>query len=285
MLVEVVVSPHCDVIGSAIRDAKFRNRYGAVVLAVARNGERLTSNLGAIKLQSGDTLLLEARPAFISRQQYNKDFLLVNLLDHERPNHERATLSWLILVSAVLAAATGITSMLNAALLAAGAMLLTGCLSVQQAEKSLDLTVIITIAASFALGSALQQTGVTAYLADNIIQISAGDALLLLILTYVVVSILTEVITNNAAAVLILPIIIEMTEKAALNPEPYVFAIMMAASASFATPLGYQTNLMVLGPGNYKFADFLRIGIPMNVVIGAITLFVLWALWPLTLNG
>ncbi|MBE0458895.1 MAG: SLC13 family permease [Pseudoalteromonas sp.] len=282
-LVEVVVSPHCEALGSAIRDSKFRNRYGAVVLAVARNGERLKSNLGGIKIQAGDTLLLEARPAFISRQKYNKDFLLVNVLDHEQPNHEKANLSWGILVCAVLSAAFGITSMLNAALVGAGLMLAMGCLSVKQAEKSLDLTVILTIAASFSLGLALQKTGVASFIADNIVNISAGNALLLLILTYVTVSILTEVITNNAAAVLILPIIIEITDKAALNAEPYIFAIMMAASASFATPLGYQTNLMVLGPGNYKFNDFLKIGLPMNLFIGTATVSILYLFWPLTL--
>lgn len=280
-LVEVVVSPHCEALGSAIRDSKFRNRYGAVVLAVARNGERLKSNLGSIKIQAGDTLLLEARPAFISRQKYNKDFLLVNVLDHEQPNHDKATLSWGILVCAVLSAAFGITSMLNAALVAAGLMLATGCLSVKQAEKSLDLTVILTIAASFSLGLALQKTGVASFIADNIVGVSASNALLLLILTYVTVSILTEVITNNAAAVLILPIIIEITDKAALNAEPYIFAIMMAASASFATPLGYQTNLMVLGPGNYKFNDFLKIGLPMNLFIGTATVTILYIFWPL----
>lgn len=280
-LVEVVVSPHCEAIGSAIRDSKFRNRYGAVVLAVARNGERLKTNLGGIKIQAGDTLLLEARPAFVTRQKYNKDFLLVNVLDHETPNHEKATLAWFILIGAVSVAALDFTSMLNAALVAAGLMIGTGCLSSKQAEKSLDLTVILTIAASFSLGLALQKTGVASFIADNIVGLSAGNALLLLILTYITVSTLTEVITNNAAALLILPIIIEITEKASLNPEPYIFAIMMAASASFATPIGYQTNLMVLGPGSYKFSDFLKIGLPMNIIIGFATILILYAIWPL----
>ncbi|GAB2692298.1 SLC13 family permease [Aliiglaciecola aliphaticivorans] len=284
VLVEVVVSTHCEAVGSAIRDSKFRNRYGAAVLAVARNGERLKSNLGGIKIQSGDTLLLEARPAFISRQKYSKDFLLVNALEHEQPNHEKANLSWGILICAVLSASLGLTSMLNAALIGAGLMLATGCLSIKQAEKSLDLAVILTIAASFSLGLALQKTGVASFIADNIISISAGNALLLLILTYITVSILTEIITNNAAAVLILPIIIEITDKATLNSEPYIFAIMMAASASFATPLGYQTNLMVYGPGNYGFKDFLKIGLLMNLIIAIATVTILSLFWSLEIT-
>lgn len=280
-LVEAVVSPHCAAVGLAIRDARFRDRYGAVVLAVARNGERIKGNLGTIKLEAGDTLLLEARPAFVSRQRYNKDFLLISELEAEPPRHERAYLSWAILVSVVVAAGFDIISMLNASLIGAGLMIMTRCCSISQAEKSLDLTVIITIAASFALGAALQKTGVAAYLAENIISLSNGKPWLMLILTYVAVSLLTETITNNAAAVIMLPIALAMTEQAGLNNEPFVFAIMMGASASFATPLGYQTNLMVYGPGGYRFSDFLKVGLPMNVFIGTMTLSVLLLGWPL----
>ncbi len=281
-LVEAVVSPHCTAIGFAIRDARFRARYGAAVLAVARNGERIKGNLGSIILQAGDTLLLEARPAFVTRQRYNKDFLLINDLNTESPRHERAYVAWAILIGIITAASFEVISMLNGALIGAGLMILTGCCSANQAERSLDLTVIITIASSFALGMALEKTGVAKYLANNIVELSGGTPWLLLILTYVSISILTEVITNNAAALLMLPIVLEITEKADLNNVPFVFAIMMAASASFATPLGYQTNMMVYGPGEYRFSDFLRVGIPMNIVAAVVTLSVLLIGWPLS---
>ncbi len=280
-LVEAVVSPHCAAVGEAIRDVRFRDRYGAVVLAVARHGERIKGNLRTIRLEAGDTLLLEARPAFLTRQRYNKDFLLVSDLDTERPRHGQAYLAWAILIGVIAAVSFGFISMLNAALLGAGLMIVTRCCSVSQAEKSLDLNVIITIAASFALGTALEKTGVAQFLADGIIQFSQNIDWLLLVLTYITVSLLTEVITNNAAAILMLPIVLKITEITGLNSEPFVFAIMMAASASFATPLGYQTNLMVYGPGNYRFADFLRVGVPMNLLIGATTLAVLLIGWPL----
>lgn len=281
-LVEVVVSPHCAALGNNIRDAKFRDRYGAVVLAVAKNGERVKGNLGNIKLEAGDTLLLEARPAFVSRQRYNKDFLLINDLQESPPRHERAYLAWGILIGVVLAAGIGLISMLNAALIGAGMMILTGCCSINQAEKSLDFTVLITIAASLALGLALQKTGVAEFLATGMIDLSGGTPWLLLIIIYLAVSLLTETITNNAAAVLMLPIVLEITEKASLNNEPFIFAIMMAASASFATPLGYQTNLMVYGPGGYRFSDFLRVGVPMNIIIAIATIMILLLGWPLT---
>ncbi|EKE76588.1 SLC13 family permease, partial [Gallaecimonas xiamenensis] len=193
----------------------------------------------------------------------------------------KALLAWGILLGLVGAAGLGLISMLNAALMGAGLMLLTGCMSVGQAEKSLDLPLVITIASSFALGTALQKTGVAGVIAHQLVALSGGKPWLLLILVYLAVSLLTEVITNNAAALVMLPIVVEITDKAGLAPTPFVFALMMAASASFATPLGYQTNLMVLGPGGYKFNDFLKVGLPMNLLVGATTLTVLLLGWPL----
>ncbi|WGK68517.1 SLC13 family permease [Candidatus Haliotispira prima] len=271
-LVEAVVSPHCAAVGLAIRDARFRARYGAVVLAVARSGERVRGNLSSIVLETGDTLLLEARPAFVSRQRYSKDFLLISDFDIEAPRRGRAYLAWGILLAVVALAAFNLLSMLNAALLGALAMIFSGCCSVSQAEKSLDLTVLLTIAASFALGAALQKTGVAGFLAPRILALSGGSPLLLLCLTYLAVSLLTAVITNNAAAVLLLPIVLEIVTEAGLPAKPFVFAIMMGASAGFATPLGYQTNLMVYGPGGYRFSDFLKVGLPMNLLLGIVTL-------------
>ncbi len=280
-LVEVVVSQSCSSIGETVRSSRFHDRYGAIVLAVARNGERVAGNLGNIIIKPGDTLLLEARPVFVSRQKYNKDFLVMNDLDTVQPRHKKALLAWGILLALVTAAGLDVISMLNASLLGAGAMLISGCLSVSQAEKSVDLPVIITIAASFALGAALEKTGVASVLALNIVSLSGGHPWLLLVLTYATVSLMTETITNNAAAVIMVPIILAITEQAGLHPEPFMYAVMMAASASFATPLGYQTNLMVYGPGGYRFSDFARAGIPMNLVIGIATVTVILLGYPL----
>ncbi|AMQ88138.1 MULTISPECIES: SLC13 family permease [unclassified Marinobacter] len=270
-LVEAVLSPQSDVLGQTIRDARFRDRYGAVVLAVARGGERVPGNLGNIRLKPGDVLLLEARPAFVSRQRYNKDFLLINDLETEAPRHDRAWLSWGILLVLVGLAACGIMTMLNAALVGAFMMILSGCCSVGQAQKAVDVPVILTIAASFALGGALEQTGAASYLAGAVFSLSDGNTLLALLLVYLVVSVLTEVITNNAAAVLIVPVVLSLTSAMGVDSEPFIIAVMMAASASFATPLGYQTNMMVFGPGGYRFSDFVRVGLPMNVFIGLVT--------------
>lgn len=267
-LMEAALSPQSEVLGLTIRDARFRERYGAVVLAVARGGARVSGNLGNIRLRPGDVLLLEARPAFVSRQRYNNDFLLINDLETESPRHDRAWLSWAVLIVLVGLAACGVLSMLNAALMGAALMILSGCCSVGQAQKSVDMPVVLTIAASFALGSALQETGAASYVAGAILGFSNGQALLALFMVYFSVSVLTEVITNNAAAILVIPVVLSMTRTMGVEAEPFVIAVMMAASASFATPLGYQTNMMVFGPGGYRFGDFVRVGLPMNVFIG-----------------
>jgi len=283
-LVEAALSPQSEVLGLTIRDARFRDRYGAVVLAVARGGERVSGNLGNIRLKTGDVLLLEARPAFVSRQRYAKDFLLINDLETETPRHDRAYLSWGILLVLVVAAAFGVLSMLNAALMGAALMLLSGCCSVGQAQKAVDVPVMLTIAASFALGAALQETGAAAFVAEGILNVSSGHPLLTVLLVYFSVSVLTEVITNNAAAVLVLPIVLSMTASLGIASEPYVIAVMMAASASFATPLGYQTNMMVFGPGGYRFMDFVKVGLPMNLFIGLVTVGVISLVYGINLS-
>jgi di/tricarboxylate transporter len=278
-LVEAVVSPSCAAIGASIRDFRFRDRYGAVVLAVARGGARVPGNLGAIRLQAGDCLLLEARPAFVTPQRFGRDFLLINDLETLSPDHNRAWLAMSILVAMVTAALSGVTPMLGAALTAALAMVVTGCCSLDQAEKSLDLGVLVTIACAFALGAALEATGLAALLAQGIIAAGGDRPWLLLATSYIAVSLLTELITNNAAALLMLPITLSLSSAAHLPNEPFVAAVMMAASASFATPLGYQTNLMVMGPGGYRFSDFLRVGVPMNLLIGTGTVIAIGLVW------
>jgi len=280
-LVEAVVSPQCEGVGATIREARFRDRYGAVVLAVARNGEHIQGGLSAITLMPGDVLLLEARPAFVSRQKYSRDFLLINELNEERPDHSRAGRAWMVLLGIILLATFNITSMLSAALLGAGAMIVLRCVSAAEAKRSLDLNILITIAASFALGSALETTGAARLIGTQVLALAGDNPILLLVLTYASVSLLTEIITNNAAAMIMLPIVLAITQALGLPELPFVLTLIMAASASFATPLGYQTNLMVYGPGGYRFSDFLRIGVPMNILIGVITVTVIAVMYPL----
>lgn len=223
----------------------------------------------------GSSHLPFCRPAFANNQRCSQDFPPVNDLEAEIPGHNRAWLSWGILIVLVGLAACGVLSMLNAALMGAALMILSGCCSAGQAQKSVDVPVVLTIAASFALGAALQETGAATFVAGTILGLGKGHVLLVLFLVYCSVSVLTEIITNNAAAVLVIPVVLSMTNTMGVAAEPFVIAVMMAASASFATPLGYQTNMMVYGPGGYRFGDFVRVGLPMNVFIGLVSVAVI----------
>lgn len=280
-LVEVVVAEHCEVVGHTIRDGRFRDRYGAVVLAVARNGEHIRGRLSSIILEPGDLLLLEAKPSVVGRLRQSRDFVLMSVLDHELPDHSHAWMSWAILAGIVALAASGVLSMLYASLLGVAAVIATGCITIGEARRSLDLPVLVTIAASFALGNALEKTGAATYLGHNIVSLAGGNPWLLLALVYLSVMTLTEMITNNAAALLMLPVALAVATRAGFNEIPYVMAVMMAASASFSTPIGYQCNLMVYGPGGYRFSDFMRIGIPMNILVASVTIATIPLIWPL----
>ncbi|MGB5632237.1 MAG: SLC13 family permease [Waterburya sp.] len=272
-LIEAVVSNTCPMVGKTIREGKFRTQYNAVVLAVARNGERLPGKIGSIRLQPGDTLLLEANANFLSQQRISNDFYLVNgIPDSEPLRHEKAPLAIIILAMMVLLASLGIMSMLKAAVLAAVVMLLTGCCSSVRAFRNIEWSVLLVIGAALSIGKALESTGAAGAIATSLIQFSGDNPWLALAIIYGVTNLLTEVITNNAAAALVFPIALALSRSLDVSFMPFAIAIMIGASASFSTPIGYQTNLMVYGPGGYKFSDFMRVGIPLNVIFWVITI-------------
>ncbi len=280
-LVEVAIAPNSDLVGKTIREGRFRSIYGASVVAVARDGQRIHEKIGSIRLEPSDTLLLEAEPSFVDRHRHSRDFLLISEVPNsEVPRYNKAWLSWSILGAVVMSASFGWLSMINAAMLGAALMLLTRCLTPAVARKSLDMQVLLAIAASFGLGRALEVTGAAEYLALNLMQLAAGNPLLLLAATYVITSLLTEVITNNATAVLMFPIVMAAADALGVSYMPFVITIMMAASASFATPIGYQTNLMVYGPGSYQFMDYVRFGLPLNILTGITAVVVTPLVWP-----
>ena len=278
-LVEVVLSQSSPIIGQTIGESDFRKRYGAVVIGVAREGRRINGHIGTIRLKAADTLLLETRPAFLSRQKYNRDFLLVTDTDTHQTNTDGAKRAGAIVVAVILSAATGLVDIFTAALIGAMAMVVTRCLSFNQARASLDPQVLLTIACAMALGVAIRESGAAALISSGIFGLAGNTPLALLIASYLMTMVISEMITNNAAAALALPIVLGAAEAAGLPAQPFVLTVMIAASAAFATPLGYQTNLMVYGPGSYKFIDFVKIGLPLNLVCcitGVTTIYLLW---------
>jgi di/tricarboxylate transporter len=280
-LIEVVVSNTCPLVGQTIREGQFRTRYNAVVLAAARNGDRLAGRIGDIRLQSGDTLLLEAPSTFLDERRISRDFYLVSGIPNSEPmRHGRSRVAFILTLAMVLLAAFGWLSMLQAAVLAAVGMIVLGCCSPAQAMRSIDWSVLLVIAAALALGEGLNATGAAEAIANSVIGMAGSNPWLSLVAVYAVTTILTEIVTNNAAAALVFPIALSLATQLGVSYMPFVVSIMVAASASFATPIGYQTNLMVAGPGGYKFADFMKIGIPLNLLYGIVTVVIAPLVYP-----
>jgi len=280
-LVEAVVSNTCPLVGRTIRAGRFRSTYGAVVIAVARNGERLQMKIGDIALEPGDTLLLEAGPAFLDRQRSSRHFYLVSeISDAVAPRHDRAWIACTILAAMVLAAALDLVPMVAAALVAACGVVATGCISSTEARRSIEWESLLLIAASFGLARAMEKTGLAAAVAESTIAAAGDHPHLVLAALYLVAMLFTELMSNNAAAVLTFPIAWQTAADLDVNPLPFVMAITVAASCGFATPMGYQTNLMIYGPGGYKFSDYVRFGGPLNLLVMALTVALAPLLWP-----
>jgi di/tricarboxylate transporter len=280
-LFEVVVSDTCPVTGRTIRDGQFRTRYNAVVLAVARNGERLRAKIGDIELRAGDTLLLESGPNFLAQQRNSRDFLLVSELQGVTiPRHDRIWIAVGVLGVMVALASTGVLSMLEAGLVASGLMLATRCIKPNAARASIDWSVLVVIAASLGVGQALETSGAAQALADIWLGAAGMNPLLALAAVYVFTNVVTEMVSNNAAAVMSFPIAVATAEGLGVSLWPFVVVVMMAASCGFATPIGYQTNLMVYGPGGYRFSDYVRFGLPLNILVGVVTVLLAPVFWP-----
>ena len=266
--VELVLTRHCPLVGKGIGNGSFRGLYDGAVLAIAREGKIIEPDTNRRwMLEVGDRLLVEVGETFAERA-LGQDFVILSTAREEMGHWSKRYMGGAIVVGMVLAAATGVLSIFEAALAAALAMVGVGLLTFKQALASVDRRVIVTIAAAIGLGEALRQAGVAEAAASAIVTLGAGSPWLTLALVYTVTSVLTQFITNNAAAVLVLPFALTSATVLGASPMPFVIATMMAASASFATPFGYQTNLMVYGAGGYTFQDFLRIGVPMNVICG-----------------
>lgn len=279
-LVEVVLGPDFVSLDQSVRSSRFRTRFNAVVLSVSRNGGRVGGKLGDIVFQVGDTLLLEASEQFVEQYRYRRDFLLVSALnDSTPPDFRKAPVALGILAAMVLLSATGLLSILEAAFLAAGAMLVSGCLTATRARRSVDYSVLVVIAASFALGHAMAVTGVAQWLAGGLLGLGGLSPWLALALVYLMTALFTEVITNNAAAVFMFPVAMAVADQVGANPVPFAIAVMFAASASFITPFGYQTNLMVYGPGRYQFIDYVRIGVPMALLAALVSIVLIPWIW------
>ena len=280
-LAELVLSQTSPLVGHRVKDSNFRDRYGAAILSISREGSRVTGKVGDIVFQPGDTLLVESGYHFFDKHKYDRDFLLVSQLHDSAPsNFERAPVSFGILLLMIVVAATEWLPLFEASFIAAGLMVATGCMNTRRAAASIEYQLVAAIAASFALGVALTESGAAALAGSWLVQFAEGNPWVALVLLYALTVVVTEMITNNAAGVLMFPVALSVAEAAGVSFMPFVIAIMVAASAGFITPIGYQTNLMVYGPGGYRFSDFVRFGLPLNIICGIITVSVVPRVWP-----
>jgi di/tricarboxylate transporter len=276
-LAEAVVSPTSPVVGRSIREGRFRSRYEAVVVAVHRNGERLDRRIGDIILRAGDTLLLETSRRFMRQHRHSRDFFLVSDVPDSRPL--RADRAWIAIVTmlgmvtvATFEDYTGIGTF-HAALLAVAVMGLARCLSAEQARRSIEWATLVAIGGALVIGRATQSTGLAGAVASGMLTVLEPlGAIAVLAGIYAMTLLFTEVVTNNAAAALSFPIAHAAAASLGVSFMPFAVVIAIAASAGFATPLGYQTHLMVYGAGGYRFNDYLRIGIPMDLLAMVVTL-------------
>jgi di/tricarboxylate transporter len=281
--IEAVVSASGPAVNKTVRESGFRARYGAVVIAVARDGQRIVGKIGDIELEPGDTLLLEAEAGFARRYANSRDFLLLRPIDSAGPpRHGRGVLALVIFSIIILAAGFQLLDLFTATLLGAGLLLLTRCVSPEGARASIDMQVILAVACAFGISSALRTTGAGEVLASFLVTAAGSDPFRSLVAIYIATVLLTEVMTHSASAALMFPIAAATATRLHIDLVPFAIAIMMAASASFATPIGYATNLMVYGPGGYRFTDFLRLGAPLNITVGVISLLIIPRVWPLT---
>ena len=281
-LIEAVISPVSHMVGKTVKASSFRTMFSGVILSVSRNGERINQKVGSIVLRAGDTLLLEAARGFVRRHRYSRDFLLLSRIDDARiPDASKAPVALGLLALFVLVVVTGLMSLVAASLLLVVALAATGCISIEHAQRTIDFRVLLAIGSSLALGFAMQKTGLADLGAQGIMLLADGNPFVNLVLLYIATVIATELITNNAAAVLMFPLAQALSVELDASLLPFVMTIMFAASASFLTPFGYQTNLMVQGPGGYHAADYFRVGILLSLMVGVTVVLLVPVFWPL----
>jgi di/tricarboxylate transporter len=285
-LTEVVLSRTSPLIGLTVREGGFRQRYNAAVVAVHRNGVRLTNKVGSISLEPGDTLLLQTRDDFVNTYRNSRDFYLVSGVEGWQPrlHHKAQTAAFLLgllVLWLVLASQRG-----NEKALAIGAvgvaclMVAMGCLKVSDARSAIDLRVLLTIAGALGLGLALKESGAATDIAEFIINWVGPDPWPALIAVYLLTLFFTEIISNNAVAAMLLPVAIEVADAGDHNARPFIIAVTLVASLSFVTPIGYQTNLMVMGPGGYRPFDYARCGTPLALAVGVTAIVLIPRVWP-----
>ncbi len=280
--VEVLITPGCRMIGRSLGALRLRRRYGVYPLAVHRRNQNIGTQLDDLVVRVGDTLLLEGDPADIQRLAADMDLVDVSQPSERAYRRAKSPIAIACMIGIVVLAAFNVAPILALAITAVAIVLLTGCIDAEEAFSFIDGRLLALIFAMLAVGAALSHTGAVDLIVDQVAPaLSAAPTWVLLIAVYYFTMVLTELVSNNAVAVIMAPIAIALAAAVGIDPRPLVIAVMIAASASFATPIGYQTNMLVYGPGGYAFSDFVRVGLPLNLSLGIVVCLAIPLIWPL----
>jgi len=270
-IAEVLILSNSNLIGSTLKDIRFRQRYNATVLAIRRGEELVRERLGKVNLRFGDVLLLQGPKESFLGLQTSRDLLFIGDRDLETLRRDKAGIAVAIGLGVVLATALGILPIVVSALIGVLLMVVTGCLKSGEVYQAVRWDIIFLLAGLIPLGIAMDKSGTTVWLAQNLVAIGGNlSGYWLLTLFYVVTIFITEVLSNNASVVLLLPVAVEVAKSLSFNPMAFILVVTFAASSSFMTPIGYQTNTMIYSPGGYKFIDFARVGGPLSLLMALI---------------
>ncbi|MCB1310657.1 MAG: SLC13 family permease [Sedimentitalea sp.] len=280
--VEVLITPGCKMVGRRLGDMRLRRRYGVYPLAVHRRNQNIGRQLDDLVVRIGDTLLLEGAPADIQRLAAEMDMVDVSHPSARAFRRGHAPIAVASLAGIVILAALNIAPILLLAVIAVALVLVTGCIDADEAFSFVEGRLLALIFGMLAVGAGLEHTGAIALVVDSVVPgLQDLPPELVVFVVFLMTTILTEIVSNNAVAVIMTPLAIGLATALGLDPRPLVVAVMIAASCAFATPIGYQTNTLVYGPGGYRFSDFMRIGIPLNLSMSVIVSAVIPFIWPL----
>jgi di/tricarboxylate transporter len=271
-LVEALIPANSSLIGSTLKDSQFRQQYNSVVLAVRHGDKIIRERLNNIPLRFGDVLLIQGPKQSLIGLQANPNLIILDRIDVPNPRQGKAGIAIVITLAVVVLAAFDLVPIMVSSLIGSILMVLTGCLKPGELYTSIRWDIIFLIAGLIPLGIAMEKSGATQLLANGLTGIGGGiSGYWLLTIFYIITSIVTELLSNSATVVLLIPIAAKVAEQLSLNPIAFIFAVTFAASNSFMTPIGYQANTMVYGPGGYKFTDFVRLGLPLNFLMTIVT--------------
>lgn len=267
-LVEAVVAPHATFDGESLQEINFREKYGTTVLAIRHQGKLLREKISDTKLKGGDTLLIEANKGRIASLKLDKDFIIVSETETVKFRRDKVVIALLIVAGVILTASLGFLPIVVSSVVGAILLVLFRCLLLDEVYQAIDWKIIFLLAGVLSLGTALEKTGAAQMVSSTILSsVGSFGPVMLVSAFYLLTLILTEMISNNASAALIAPIAIATATTLGVSPVPFLVAVTFAASASFMTPVGYQTNTMIYGPGQYKFFDFVKVGTPLNIIL------------------